>query len=345
MQVRANRSTERKAVNAARSLFEENNCIFQEVDLGNDYGKDAYVDLTINHRVTGLCFAVQIKGGKSYKHSNEYRFPLDEKHAEIWKESMLPVIGLVYDEIDGKIRWCNVTRFLNQLTMRMPNYIPINPTNILDKESIFNELKPELEHLSSLTHAHPIAGLVSKNEHDKIGALFDCFALGRHDARNFIVMRHLLKTFEGLSLRVAISILSHFGLHPDIFWTPQNWIPTSVNREMKEHLVWETAEIIHLLSSCEWQEWSRGNLGQSVYVLLVEDPQIETKMEQAALSAIDLGSQKEAAFAFVLSVYWAGEKGKEKFDYLVSLSPKFQTLELVERVGETIEETGYISIF
>jgi hypothetical protein len=45
MKVSKNRPTERKGVNAARSLFEAAGCLFQEVDTRNDFGKDAYVDI------------------------------------------------------------------------------------------------------------------------------------------------------------------------------------------------------------------------------------------------------------------------------------------------------------
>lgn len=64
--LRANAELEREAVNATRSLFEANSWVFQEVDKGNDYGKDAYVDCTENRAILGLCVALQIKGGNKY---------------------------------------------------------------------------------------------------------------------------------------------------------------------------------------------------------------------------------------------------------------------------------------
>src|SRR5919199_6810704 len=85
MKRRRNRVTERKAVNVVRDFFESNGCVFQEVATDNDYGKDAYVDLAEGDRITGLCTAVQIKGGASYRRS--YFIPLDEPHRRIWRES------------------------------------------------------------------------------------------------------------------------------------------------------------------------------------------------------------------------------------------------------------------
>ena len=96
MNLRKNRAKERAAVNAARSFFEANGCVFQEVDQGNDYGKDAYVDLVDGDKVSGHCIALQIKGGKKYKRANGYVIPI-ESHELVWRQSPLPIAGIVFD--------------------------------------------------------------------------------------------------------------------------------------------------------------------------------------------------------------------------------------------------------
>ena len=40
------RTVSRDGVNAAQTFFEHNGCVFQEVAQQNDFGKDAYVDLS-----------------------------------------------------------------------------------------------------------------------------------------------------------------------------------------------------------------------------------------------------------------------------------------------------------
>ncbi len=72
------RSTAKAGVNAARTLFESFNYVFQEVELGNDFGKDAYVDLVNGREVTGICIALQIKSGDSFRREEGYAFPIGE---------------------------------------------------------------------------------------------------------------------------------------------------------------------------------------------------------------------------------------------------------------------------
>ena len=80
--ISANRRVEREGINAAQAFFEKNNCVFQEVSLQNDFGKDAYLDVTRDGAFGPLCVALQIKSGISYRtNSDDYFIPIDH-HAE-----------------------------------------------------------------------------------------------------------------------------------------------------------------------------------------------------------------------------------------------------------------------
>src|SRR5687767_3158809 len=96
MKPRKNRPTERAGANATQALFEKHNWIFQPVDLGNDYGKDAYVDAPAGDTVSGLCAAIQIKSGASFRRADGYAIPI-EGHEQVWRDSPLPVMGIVHD--------------------------------------------------------------------------------------------------------------------------------------------------------------------------------------------------------------------------------------------------------
>jgi Domain of unknown function (DUF4365) len=73
-----------------RALFEDANMPFQEVELGNDIGKDAYVDISDRGRFAGAMIALQIKGGISYRRGDDYKVPCDADDRAVWRGSSVP---------------------------------------------------------------------------------------------------------------------------------------------------------------------------------------------------------------------------------------------------------------
>jgi hypothetical protein len=344
MKLRSNRVVERNAVNAARDFFETNGCIFQEVDTANDYGKDAYVDLADEGQVTGVCAAVQIKGGTSYKRKDGYVIPVGE-HLDVWRSSTLPIIGIVYDPEDKHLRWCNISRYLDGVGATAPSHIPIRADAILTPTILRLEVRPSIDRFSRLHPEHPIMQLCSMHEALQLAALYDCFALGRSDARVLIALRYLTKALAGEPLRLAIRVLSHLTPHPDILWHSRNWIPTDVKKDAKPHLVWETQEIYTFLSCVDLEAWHRGGLGEDLYVLFMEDPEIREKMESLAIAAMNKGDEDIAFAALHLTIYWARERGAEKYRHMLARCPDFQTLPLAEELERTLRESGSVILF
>lgn len=201
--LRANRIPERAAVNAARTFFEANGCVFQEVSGDNDYGKDAYVDLTFNGQVTGLCAALQIKGANSYRQTGgSYLIPLDDDHAELWRSSTVPVFGIVHDPLDGKLRWCNISEFLNSLEGgRLLGSIPVAASALLDEAALHREFAAAVERARVLTADHALLQVLSESESVSLWAIRDCLALGRADAR--VLIGFALLPARPVSARVA----------------------------------------------------------------------------------------------------------------------------------------------
>jgi hypothetical protein len=135
MKLRKNRATERAGVNAAQTFFESENWIFQPVDQGNDYGKDAYVDASDGSTVTGLCATLQIKSGASFRRASGYAIPV-EGHEQIWRESALPVMGIVHDPETGQLYWCDISGFLRENPINVATSIPVDEKNVLTKHSL-----------------------------------------------------------------------------------------------------------------------------------------------------------------------------------------------------------------
>jgi hypothetical protein len=346
MKLRKNRFTEREAMNAVRSFFEENGCVFQEVDTGNDYGKDAYVDFVDDDEtVTGICIALQIKGGVSYRRGDGYGIPLDLNHFETWRNSSLPIIGVVYDPEDAKIRWCNISDFLNSLKDEIPSYIPIDADSVLTPATLTLELRSSLDRFTRLNIEHPIIKLCSASENSQLNALYDCFALGRSDARILIELRYLTKMLTDKALYLAIEILAHLTPHPDILWNETNWIPDDVKKSVRSHLVWEEQEIWRMLSFVTWEHWERGDYGESLYMLLLEDSEIKNKVENVAFAAIDAGDEEVAFIAFYLTIYWAGSNGSKKYQEMVLARQEFGGFYLLNEIEQTLQDFGQVWLF
>ena len=101
-------------------------------------------------------------------------------------------------------------------------------------------------------------------------AVLDCFALGRADSRVLISLRYLLRSLRPPSRAIAILALSHVTPHPDIYRHAGNWIPPEVKSEVRPHLRWSPDDIKNLLEAAPLETFERGQLGQAVYMLLVE---------------------------------------------------------------------------
>ena len=141
--------------------------------------------------------------------------------------------------------------------------------------------------------------LCSSSQDAQIASLYDCFALGRNDASSVYCTTVLLRLLPNDSFRLAIRILSHLTPHPDIFWKSKNWIGKDIKEQVVHHLHWTREEIIWLLSGVPLDQWNRGLLGEDLYMLFIQDPDIGTKMERAAILALDEGDDDVALSALI----------------------------------------------
>ncbi len=343
--IRQNRPIERAGINATRSLFEASKHIFQEVDLGNDFGKDAYVDLVEGNQVTGVCVALQIKSGEKYRRASAYAIPIDD-HEDVWRQSTIPVAGIVHDAVSGQLYWVSISNFLAEHPRDVPSFIPVNADRLLTPETITSHFAPHFRSLANeRSKATAVLQLCSNVEGIQAGALLDSFAAGRTDPRFFITMRYMMAMLTGDPLRMALNLLGDVVEHSDTIFTLANRVSRTVADEVKKHMRWSLSELRHFLTVVEWSEWQRGDTGQSLYVVIRQDPKIEAKIERLALDAIQEGDEKVAWPCFYLSIYWAGENGTEKYEELASIAPELEGLEFCAEVRMNLEECGCVSLF
>ncbi|TWU14743.1 hypothetical protein CA54_36120 [Symmachiella macrocystis] len=345
MRIRSNRRTETEAVNAVRSFFEYHNCVFQNVDQENDYGKDAYVDLTHENRVTGTCIGAQIKGDVSYRRADGYAIPIDE-HFDVWRNSSMPITGLVYDPDDGLIRWCSITAFLESLKGERPASIPVPAENVLTTQSFETQFRPHFEREARRTAAgNCVLEICSDSPDRRMMAISECFAHGRSDPRVLTSLRYLLNSLDDDCLRLAVVVLTHTTPHPDILWTKDNWIPQEICDAVCAHFRWTPQEIFKLLSIIEPEEFVRGGMGEHVYMTIVQDPAFRTKVEDAIELALESNNEDAAWYSFYLCVYWAGQNAREKLKQLVTRFPDLQSLDFFSETVTIVNQEGYVTLF
>ncbi|MGV9346353.1 DUF4365 domain-containing protein [Streptomyces spiralis] len=132
--VRASRKIERAGVNALRSLLEEHDHLVQEIDGGNDHGEDMIVNFTRGGKRTPYWIAIQVKSGKKYKRVNGYAIPIDD-HFDDWRQSRIPVIGVVYDMKKKELFWVNLTEQLRSVD-ESPGWVQVAKTSRLNSDTI-----------------------------------------------------------------------------------------------------------------------------------------------------------------------------------------------------------------
>jgi hypothetical protein len=346
MKLRANREIERAGVNAARTLLESCGCVFQEVDGANDYGKDAYVDLGQSGYVTGACLALQIKSGKSYRAGSDYAIPVDEKHESVWRDSSVPTIGIVYDPDLQKLFWCSITRYLSENTLGEIKTIPVSSGNELTREAVLNGCFRDSTCVATdALLGQAILRLGSDDPQTQCAALYDCFCLGRNDARVFVLVRRMMSFFDEESYHSAVIVLSHLTSHPDIFWTARNWVPQDVRDEAVKALRWNCAEAAHLLRSVGFDEWARGRLGQCVFMLLIQDPDIQQTLGVVSVDATRAGDDDVAYWAAYLAIYLAYDEGPQEYNRLLELEPAIRNLPFMGEVAIILRDYGQLLLF
>jgi hypothetical protein len=337
------RITSREGVNAAQAFFERHGCVFQEVAQQNDFGKDAYVDIGEGGAVTFLCAALQVKSGTSYRIAEgDYFIPVDG-HAHNWRNSTVPIFGLVYDPNDALTRWVDVTGHLRANPGQQTGNIPVSRKAILTEESLRGVFTSALAQYAGRFGA--IATNLLAAGELQTDAVYDAWALGRSDAKYLLIIRRFILDYEPRALRRAIHLLAHAGLHPDIFWIPgKNWIPESVTKQVTPSFRWAPEEIAHMLKVIDTEDWGRATLGQSLDVLLYEDPNIVAKLHITIHLLLKEGATMQAVRAATLALTHSRDQRVE-VEVLAEEYPELVEHEWFRDVYASVREAGNLSLY
>lgn len=338
------RVTGREGINAVQAFFERNLCVFQEVEQQNDFGKDGYVDLGNEDGVVScLCAALQVKSGASYKSARGgYCIPLDD-HAETWRFSTVPVFGIVFDPDEDVLRWVDITGYLRNHPERNHGSVPVSRENILDELSLRGEFRAALAAYTASGLGSLTFNLLASGPR-QLDAVFDAWALGRFDARYFLILRRLILDLRSTALIQAVVLLSHAGDHPDIFWTKDNWVPQRVQDAILPSFRWSPEEIVHMLKAVDNEDWGRGTRGQCIDVLFYEDRNVVSKLELAVGLLLEEGEELVAARAAVLSLTHSRDQ-RQELERLAGQFPVLLEHEWFREVAATVREWGFINMY
>jgi hypothetical protein len=340
---RSNREIERKGVRAAQGVFEDAGYLFQEVELHNDIGKDAYVDLAENDRFAGEMIAIQVKAGEKYRRSEDYKIPCSPADLAVWRGSPVPIVGVVYDSVSETLHWVDLTAWANnQPKVSPPTSCPVDPQNLLCAATLDVFVQLMRRRLREL--AEPaVLDLAAQDPLAQSRAVWDCWALGRRDARALLLLRASLRWLADVDASwPAIHVLSLATPHSDVFWSSETRLPEDTIARLSATFRWSVEEAELLLAAPAPDMWDRGNLGQSVYMLLVADPDHERLLRSVVEGATDVEIAWTAAR---ILVSLAGEAGLAVLETLTATSPVLQGELMVAELRQTLLELGEVSMF
>ncbi len=129
--------------------------IFRRNHNEHDFGIDGYIDVvTDKGAVTGQCFAIQVKTGKSFLRGSgaeEYVFYGEQKHLNYYLNLPMPVLVIIHDDTNNKSYWQHFTHSRIEGTptgwkMQIPR------KNILNrgKSQLLEIVGPPQDHLDTL---------------------------------------------------------------------------------------------------------------------------------------------------------------------------------------------------
>jgi hypothetical protein len=97
-----------------------------------------------------------------------------------------------------------------------------------------------------------------------------------------------------------------------------------------------------LIAAPAGEMWQRGDLGQSVYMLLIADPRCDDLLEELISRTEDHAVRWHA---LQIKIARAGESGLATLDRLTEKTPTIQTLELYGELRSLLLEHGHAQLW
>ena len=356
--LRVGHRSERGGINAVRALLERHGLVVDEVDGRSDYGRDLNVDITRDSEITGGIIGVQVKGGRTFFRRGHWVIPAAPVDWDYWRASTVPIIGMVHDPDTNTIRWINLTELArSRVLVQHDSYEAREQSDDLSEVAVDQVLDDD-SFESFFTHAETYLAatansayllLLNVDDDDRRQGVFNCWTLGRRDPRPLILLRRLLPSLSGRSLIDGIHVLAHVTPHPDILWTKQNWIPPLVEEPVQASFRWSPDELTKLVHAVETMDegggdWRRGGVGQSLWSIMVIDPDLCGKLPVAIRNAVDAG-QIQAAVRLLVCYQYLADDPVADVDAIMRAHPALAENEMASWIVEELQERGRFDVY
>jgi hypothetical protein len=258
----ASRARGRAGVRAVEHALESENLVVQTIETSNDIGRDAFVEIVRESEVTGGVIALQIKSGPSFRRPQGWVIPGEEEDFTLWRESTVPMFGVVCDTETMQLRWVDLSsaaRARETTTSWTTSQLVAGPFGkqavlVPDDNRLDLDVKAFIASAETALSTHrglPVASLLSEDLGAVKTALVDLFARGRSDAAALLLVAGLLGHLPRESHRLAVQVLSQVTSNPDIAWTSDTWVPEEIRSAVRRRLSWTASEVELLLEQID----------------------------------------------------------------------------------------------
>jgi hypothetical protein len=193
-----------------------------------------------------------------------------------------------------------------------------------------------------------LLGLHSDDPIQQEAAVWDAFAIGRFDARAFIMLRRSLHYLEISNLPAAIFALAHcVPFHPDIYWTKNNTIDRSVKAAVCQNFKWSVDDVVVVLQVVDDENmFTRGSIGEDVYLLLSEGwgPDVLDLFVRTLGRSVELRDEDIAYKVAALLQYEAGEDALSALEWAMERYPELRGMPKVNDLLSAVRANGWLDI-
>lgn len=332
------------------AALERANLVVQRVETENDVGRDAFVEIVEGNDVTGGVISLQVKSQRSCFHQGRWVLPGKPADFTLWRESTVPVFGIVHDEASGALRWVDLSEaarmddpYLGSIVPgpfgRRAVAVPDDHRLDLDVDLFLTAARTSLRRVQGL----PTAALLARDPETVRIGIADTFAIGRHDANAFLLLGALYHRLPGDCRLHALIALGMPTRNPDIAWSQRNWIPEAIKGAVHDRTRWTPADVDALLAMIDEDGIERGTIGQTVFHVLHLDRYVDDRLYEAAITT---GRPERARlWAAVILLYDAGDDAPAILARLLRLAPDLMGVDGFEFLVATVGEFGYVSLF